>query len=138
MPPLINIGQGEGRAEYSMALQDTDTAGPCMKWTPKLLGEAEFASAIDECRISDLRLNKRPRLNVQIDRNRAMALGVTPDAISNTLYDAYGNRRISTIQSSLDEYDVIWKWSRSSSATPPPRRSFTSRQAPADWSLCPL
>jgi HAE1 family hydrophobic/amphiphilic exporter-1 len=32
---------------------------------------------------------------------------VTPDAIANTLYDAYGARRISTIQTSLDEYDVI-------------------------------
>jgi HAE1 family hydrophobic/amphiphilic exporter-1 len=36
-----------------------------------------------------------------------LALGVTADAIANTLYDAYGNRRVSTIQTSLDEYDVI-------------------------------
>lgn len=104
VPPLINIGQGEGRAQYSMALQDTDTAA-LYKWTPKLLAKLNSLPQLMNVD-TDLRLNS-PRLNVQIDRNRAMALGVTPDAISNTLYDAYGNRRISTIQSSLDEYDVI-------------------------------
>jgi hydrophobic/amphiphilic exporter-1 (mainly G- bacteria), HAE1 family len=104
IPPLINIGQGEGRAQYSMALQDTDTAA-LYKWTPKLLAKLNSLPQLMNVD-TDLRLNS-PRLNVQIDRNRAMALGVTPDAISNTLYDAYGNRRISTIQSSLDEYDVI-------------------------------
>ena len=44
---------------------------------------------------------------MEIDRDRALALGVTPEAIANTLYDAYGDRRVSTIQTSLDEYDVI-------------------------------
>jgi hydrophobic/amphiphilic exporter-1 (mainly G- bacteria), HAE1 family len=104
VPPLINIGQGEGRAQYSMALQDTDTAA-LYEWTPKLLAKLNSLPQLMNVD-TDLRLNS-PRLNVQIDRNRAMALGVTPDDISNTLYDAYGNRRISTIQSSLDEYDVI-------------------------------
>jgi HAE1 family hydrophobic/amphiphilic exporter-1 len=48
-----------------------------------------------------------PRLDVHIDRNKALALGVGPDAIANTLYDAYGNRRVSTITASSDQYDVI-------------------------------
>ena len=47
-----------------------------------------------------------PRLDVQIDRNRALALGVTPDQIANTLYDAYGNRRVTTITAASDQYDV--------------------------------
>jgi HAE1 family hydrophobic/amphiphilic exporter-1 len=104
VPPLINIGQGEGRAQYSVALQDADTAA-LYKWTPKL--QAKLNSVPEIMNIdTDLRLNS-PRLNVEIDRNRALALGVTADAIANTLYDAYGNRRVSTIQTSLDEYDVI-------------------------------
>jgi multidrug efflux pump subunit AcrB len=36
-----------------------------------------------------------------------LALGVSPDAIANTLYDAYGNRRVSTITAASDQYDVI-------------------------------
>jgi HAE1 family hydrophobic/amphiphilic exporter-1 len=104
VPPLINIGQGEGRAQYSVALQDADTAA-LYKWTPKL--QAKLNSVPEIMNVdTDLRLNS-PRLNVEIDRNRALALGVNADAIANTLYDAYGNRRVSTIQTSLDEYDVI-------------------------------
>jgi HAE1 family hydrophobic/amphiphilic exporter-1 len=104
VPPLINIGQGEGRAQYSVALQDADTAS-LYAWTPKL--QAKLNSLPELMNVdTDLRLNS-PRLNVEIDRDRALALGITPDAIANTLYDAYGNRRISSIQTSLDEYDVI-------------------------------
>jgi HAE1 family hydrophobic/amphiphilic exporter-1 len=44
---------------------------------------------------------------VHIDRNLAEALGVTPDQIANTLYDAYGNRRVTTITAASDQYDVI-------------------------------
>jgi HAE1 family hydrophobic/amphiphilic exporter-1 len=55
---------------------------------------------------SDLRL-ATPRLDVDIDRNLALAVGVSPDAIANTLYDAYGNRRVTTITAASDQYDVI-------------------------------
>jgi HAE1 family hydrophobic/amphiphilic exporter-1 len=104
VPPLINIGQGEGRASYSVALEDAETAN-LYQWTPKLYAKLNSLPELMNVD-NDLRLNS-PRLNVVIDRNRALALGVTPDLIANTLYDAFGNRRISTIQTSLDEYDVI-------------------------------
>jgi HAE1 family hydrophobic/amphiphilic exporter-1 len=55
---------------------------------------------------SDLRLAS-PRLDVHIDRNLALAMGVTPDTIANTLYDAYGNRRVTTITAASDQYDVV-------------------------------
>ena len=123
VPPLINIGQGEGRAQYSVALQDAETAD-LYKWAPKL--QAKLNSLPQLMNVdSDLRLNS-PRLNVEIDRNRALALGVTPEAIANTLYDAYGNRRISTIQTSLDEYDVILEVEPQYQRTPFPCRSCIS------------
>ncbi len=104
VPPLITLGQNEGRSQYSVALQDADTA-ELYKWAPIL--EAKLHSIPQLTNIySDLRLSS-PRLEVQIDRNRALALGVTPDAIANTLYDAYGNRRVTTIQAASDQYDVI-------------------------------
>ena len=104
VPPLINLGQSEGRAQYSVALMDAETSN-LYKWAPKL--EAKLRTVPDISGIqTDLRLNS-PRLNVEIDRDQALALGVTPEAVANTLYDAYGARRVSTIQTSLDEYDVI-------------------------------
>ncbi|HTU44515.1 MAG TPA: efflux RND transporter permease subunit [Bryobacteraceae bacterium] len=104
VPPLIPLGQNEGRSQYSVALQDADTA-ELYKWAPVL--EAKLHS-IPQLRniFSDLRLSS-PRLDVDIERNRAMALGVTPDQIANTLYDAYGNRKATTIQTSANQYDVI-------------------------------
>ncbi len=104
IPPLITLGQGEGRSQYSVALQDAETT-TLYKWAPKL--EAKLRSLPELTDVfSDLRLAS-PRLNVDIDRDRALALGITPEAVANTLYSAYGSRRVSTIQSSSNEYDVI-------------------------------
>jgi HAE1 family hydrophobic/amphiphilic exporter-1 len=103
-PPLITLGQNEGRSQYSLALQGPDTA-ELYKWAPKL--EAKLRSLPQLTDIySDLRLSS-PRLNVHIDRSRALALGVTPDEIANTLYDAYGNRRVTTITAASNQYDVL-------------------------------
>ncbi|MBV8572173.1 MAG: efflux RND transporter permease subunit, partial [Acidobacteriaceae bacterium] len=93
-PPLVTLGQNEGRAQYSVALEDPDTA-ELYKWAPILEAKLHSVPQIKDI-YSDLRL-ATPRLNVDIDRNLAMAVGVSPDAIANTLYDAYGNRRVTTI-----------------------------------------
>jgi hydrophobe/amphiphile efflux-1 (HAE1) family protein len=104
VPPLIPLGQNEGRSQYSLALQDADTA-ELYRWAPKLEAKLHTVPQIRDI-YSDLRLSS-PRLDVDIDRNRALALGVTPDQIANTLYDAYGNRKATTIQTSANQYDVI-------------------------------
>lgn len=103
-PPLIELGQNEGRAQYSLALQDADV-GELYKWAPVLETKLRSIPQLQDI-FSDLRLSS-PRLNVQIDRNRALALGVTPEAVANTLYDAYGGRKVSTITASSDQYDVL-------------------------------
>ncbi len=104
VPPLITLGQGEGRSQYSVALQDAETA-TLYRWAPKLEAKLRSLPQLTDV-FSDLRLAS-PRLNVDIDRDRAIALGITPEAVANTLYSAYGSRRVSTIQSSSNEYDVI-------------------------------
>ncbi|MBV8572840.1 MAG: efflux RND transporter permease subunit, partial [Acidobacteriaceae bacterium] len=103
-PPLVTLGQNEGRSEYSVALQDPDTA-ELYKWAPILEAKLRSIPQLQDI-YSDLRLAS-PRLNVDIDRNLAMAVGVSPDAIANTLYDAYGNRRVTTITAASDQYDVL-------------------------------
>ncbi|MBV9267583.1 MAG: efflux RND transporter permease subunit, partial [Acidobacteriaceae bacterium] len=104
VPPLITLGQNEGRAQYSVALQDANTA-ELYQWAPKLEAKLHSVPSIQDI-FSDLRL-RSPRLQVQIDRNRALALGISPEVIANTLYDAYGNRRVSTITAASDQYDVL-------------------------------
>jgi hydrophobe/amphiphile efflux-1 (HAE1) family protein len=103
-PPLITLGQHEGRGQYSLALEGPDTT-ELYHWAPVLEQKLRSLPELTDI-YSDLQLSS-PRLNVRIDRNRALALGVTPDAIANTLYDAYGNRRVTTITAASDQYDVL-------------------------------
>ena len=49
VPPLINIGQGEGRAQYSVALEDAETSN-LYKWAPKLEAKLNSLPAVDERR----------------------------------------------------------------------------------------
>jgi HAE1 family hydrophobic/amphiphilic exporter-1 len=55
---------------------------------------------------SDLRLSS-PKLTVQIDRDKAQALGVTAEQIENALYTAYSQRQVSTIYSPANTYYVV-------------------------------
>jgi HAE1 family hydrophobic/amphiphilic exporter-1 len=103
-PPLITLGQNEGRSQYSLALQDADL-DELYRWAPKLEQKLRAIPELTNI-FSDLRLAS-PRLDVHIDRNLALAMGITPDTIANTLYDAYGNRRVTTITAASDQYDVV-------------------------------
>jgi hydrophobe/amphiphile efflux-1 (HAE1) family protein len=103
-PPLITLGQNEGRSQYSVALEDADLA-ELYHWAPILEAKLRTIPQLTDV-FSDLRLAS-PRLDVHIDRNLASALGVQPDVAANTLYDAYGSRRVTTITASSDQYDVI-------------------------------
>ncbi len=104
LPPLLTLGQNESRYQYSVALQDADTA-VLFQWAPKLEAKLRTLPTIADV-YSDLQL-RSPRVNVDIDRDRALSLGITPEQIANTLYDAYGNRRVSTITAAANDYDVI-------------------------------
>ncbi len=104
IPPLITIGGQQQRSLYQVSLQDVDTAA-LYQWAPKL--EAKLKTLPDLQDVSsDLRLGS-PRLTVNINRDRALAAGVTPEAIANTLFSAYGNRQVSTINTASNEYFVI-------------------------------
>jgi multidrug efflux pump subunit AcrB len=51
--------------------------------------------------------NKGLQASLRIDRTMAARLGVTPQAIDNTLYDAFGQRQVSTIYTQLNQYHVV-------------------------------
>src|SRR5947207_3968211 len=55
---------------------------------------------------TDLQITS-PQITVDIDRDKASALGVTAEQIENALYDAYGSRQVSTIYTPTDQYWVI-------------------------------
>jgi len=55
---------------------------------------------------SDLQITN-PQVMVEIDRDKALALGISAEQIENTLYNAYGSRQVSTIYTPTNQYRVI-------------------------------
>ena len=84
-PPIIPIGGMATKALYQYSLQDTDVQ-ELFHWAPlltdKLAHEPGFQDVTTDLQIA------APQVNVEIDRDKAAALGVTAEQIENGLYDA--------------------------------------------------
>jgi len=104
IPPTIRIGGHLTKSQYQLALQDSNLK-QLYHWAPRL--EAKLRTLPDLQDVtSDLQI-KNPQITVDIDRDKAAALGVTPEQIESTLYHAYGSAQVSTIYAPNDEYWVI-------------------------------
>jgi HAE1 family hydrophobic/amphiphilic exporter-1 len=106
-PPLIRVGGQITKALYQFSLQDTDTK-ELFDWAPKLMNKiAEDETAFQDV-TSDLQISS-PQVTVEIDRDKAAALGVTAQQIEDGLYDAFGERQASTIYTDIAEYWVVFE-----------------------------
>jgi len=103
-PPPIRIGGQLTKAQYQFTLQDPDTK-ELYRVAPQLEQKMRGLASMQDVN-SDLQL-KNPQVQVTIDRDKAAALGVTPNAVETALYTAYGSRQISTIYAPTNEYQVI-------------------------------
>ena len=102
--PTIRIGGQLTKSQYQFALQDADLR-ELYQWAPQI--EAKLHTLPDLLDItSDLQV-RNPQVTVNILRDQAAALGVTPEAIETTLYNAYGSGQISTIYTPANQYWVI-------------------------------
>ncbi len=106
-PPVIPIGGQSSKALYQFSLQDTDVK-VLFHWAPVLMAKIAENKNIFQDVTSDLQI-ANPQVNVDIDRDKAAALGVTPQQIENALYDAYGSRQASTIYGDVAEYWVVFE-----------------------------
>ena len=105
VPPAIPIGGQQTKALYQFTLSGSD------------LKELYAVSATMEKRLRDLDqllvdvnsdlLITSPQLRVDIQRDRAATLGVTPEQIEDALYSAFGTRQVSTIYTPTNQYFVI-------------------------------
>ena len=103
-PPVINVGGRMSKSQYQYTLQSTDVQA-LYDGSNALLAKLREVPGLQDV-TSDLQI-KNPQVNVEIDRARAAALGVTPRQIEEALYDAYGSRQVSTIYTPSDQYWVI-------------------------------
>jgi HAE1 family hydrophobic/amphiphilic exporter-1 len=103
-PPSLNIGGGFGRSTYQVALQASNTSD---LYDGAVILEKKMRDlpTIQDVS-SNLQINT-PQINVDIDRKRAAAVGVTVSQIETALGTAFGSRQVSTIYTPTNEYQVI-------------------------------
>jgi multidrug efflux pump len=100
----LSIDTAVSATQYQFTLENQDLA-TLQEWTPKVLQRlAKISSIVDVA--SDLQPNGRSVM-VDLDRAEAARFGITPAIVDNALYDAYGQRIISTIFTQSNQYRVI-------------------------------
>ncbi|HVS80328.1 MAG TPA: efflux RND transporter permease subunit [Pyrinomonadaceae bacterium] len=103
-PPLVQVGGQVTKSPYQLTLQGPDRNELYANATALQKKIAALPQLLDVT--SDIQI-KNPQLNVDIDRDKASALGITAQQIEDTLNNAYGTRQISTIYATSNEYEVI-------------------------------
>jgi len=103
-PPVIQIGGRATKSQYQYTLQGTDTKD-LYQYGPLLESKLRELPGLQDV-TTDLQITN-PEVMVNIDRDKANALGISADQIENALYSAYGARQISTIYTPINQYKVI-------------------------------
>src|SRR5260370_4414944 len=100
----IRIGGRQSLSQYQFTLQADDTS-QVLTWTPKLV------EALRKCpELTDLNSDQQQnglQADLKIDRLTMGRFGLLPSAVDNTLYDAFGERQVSTIYNAMNQYAVV-------------------------------
>ncbi len=100
----LRVGGRQSNAEYQYTLTSDDSAALYL-WAPKIVAALRNDPKLADVN-SDLQQGGLEN-DVQINRAVASAYGITPQQIDAALYDAYGQRSVSTIYAALNQYEVI-------------------------------
>jgi multidrug efflux pump len=100
----IRAGGRVGNAQYQFTLQG-QTLAELNEWAPKITAALQSEPMLAD--VNSDQQNKGLESNLVIDRDAAARLGITVSQIDNTLYDAFGQRQVSTIYVARNQYHVI-------------------------------
>jgi multidrug efflux pump len=100
----LTVEDRVSRTQFQYTLEDADPE-ELDRWAPKLLTALQLRPELRD--VSSDQQNQGLASMLVIDRNTASRLGITPQIITDTLYDAFGQRQVSTIFTQLNQYRVI-------------------------------
>ena len=100
----LRIGGRGSSAQYQYTIQSEDV-NALNDWAPRLYDRLRKVPGLADVN-SDL-LTRGLEASLTVDRATASRLGITPQAIDNTLYNAFGQRPVSTMYTSLNQYHVV-------------------------------
>jgi multidrug efflux pump len=101
----LRAGGRQSNAQYQYTLQ-SENVEELYSWTPKLVEALEHNNPV----LVDVSSDQQQRgleTYLDIDRDTTARLGITPQQIDNTLYDAFGQRQVSVIYSAINQYHVV-------------------------------
>jgi multidrug efflux pump len=100
----LTVDARVSRTQFQYTLDDPNT-DELNTLAPKVIGALRARPELRD--VSSDRQDAGPRVALSIDRGTAARLGITPQNVDNTLYDAYGQRQVSTIYTELNQYHVV-------------------------------
>jgi multidrug efflux pump len=100
----IQVGGRPSKTRYQYTLQDGNS-DELAHWAP--IFEKGLKSLPQLRDVTSDTQASAPRATLRIDRDTASRLGITPQAIDDTLYDAFGQRQVATIFTQLNQYHVV-------------------------------
>src|ERR1700733_3820654 len=100
----IRVGGRQSNAQYQFTLQ-ADKVADLNEWGPKLLAELQRSPVIAD--VNSDQQQKGLETDLTYDRATAARLNLTIGQIDSTLYDAFGQRQVSTIYNALNQYHVV-------------------------------
>jgi multidrug efflux pump len=100
----VRLGGRPSRTQYQYTLVDADLAELSI-WAPRVLAKLQTLPELRD--VATDQQTSGLQLNVDIDRDTAARMGITPQIVDDTLYDAYGQRQVSTMYTQLNQYRVV-------------------------------
>ena len=100
----LRIGGRQSNAQYQYTIQ-SDNLDDLVKWGPELLKRMQRLPGFTE--VNSDQQNEGLRISLVYDRDTAARLGITPQAIDRTLYDAFGQAEVGTTYTALNQYHIV-------------------------------
>ncbi len=100
----VRVGGFQGRSQYRYSLQDSDI-NALNSWAPKLVDKLRTLPELVD--VANDRQNGGVQANIAVDRDAASRLGVSISALEATLYDAFGQRQVSTMYLMQNQHKVV-------------------------------
>ena len=100
----ITVGGRVSSSQYQYTLS-SENLTDLLQWAPRVEAKLRTMSKLRD--IASDQQTRGLQASLVIDRDTASRLGVSPNAIDNTLYDAFGQRQVSTMFTQLNQYHVV-------------------------------
>jgi multidrug efflux pump len=128
MQPLqdVQIGGRSGNAQFQYTLQG-DNWQDLLAWAPVVERKLRAIPEVQDIN-SDLQ-NRALKAGLVIDRDTASRLGLSPQQIDNALYDAFGQRQVSTMYKGLNQYHVVMEVAQPFQQSPDALKNIYIRSA---------